>query len=109
VKRLAVFALGMLIPVAVLTAQRGAPVLGAEPMPGTAAEHLSKLKLPAGFSIALYADKVPGARSMALGSDGTVFVGTRAQTVYAVVDRNKDFKADEVLTPGAGRRRNRPS
>jgi len=102
VKRLAVFALGMLIPVAVLTAQRGAPVLGAEPMPGTAAEHLSKLKLPAGFSIALYADKVPGARSMALGSDGTVFVGTRAQTVYAVVDRNKDFKADEVLTLATG-------
>jgi glucose/arabinose dehydrogenase len=102
VKRLALFAFGMLIPVAVLTAQRGAPVLGAEPMPGTAAEHLSKLKLPAGFSIALYADKVPGARSMALGSDGTVFVGTRAQTVYAVVDRNKDFKADEVLTLATG-------
>jgi len=81
---------------------RGGFVLGADPMPGTAAEHLSKLKLPAGFSIALYADKVPGARSMTLGSDGTVFVGTRAQTVYAVVDRNKDFKADEVLTLASG-------
>src|SRR5687768_1157619 len=62
---------------------RGGFVLGAEAIPGTAAEHLSKLKLPAGFSIALYADNVPGARSMALGSDGTVFVGTRAQTVHA--------------------------
>jgi glucose/arabinose dehydrogenase len=71
-------------------------------MPGTAAEHLGKLTLPAGFSIALYADNVPGARSMALGSDGTVFVGTRAQTVHAVVDRNKDFKADEVLTVATG-------
>jgi glucose/arabinose dehydrogenase len=81
---------------------RGGFVLGAEAMPGTAAEHLSKLKLPAGFSIALYADNVPGARSMALGSDGTVFVGTRAQTVHAVVDRNKDFKADEVLTVATG-------
>ena len=39
---------------------------------------------------------------MALGSDGTVFVGTRAQTVHAVVDRNKDFKADEVLTVASG-------
>ena len=81
---------------------RGAFVMGAEAMPGTAAEHLSKLKLPAGFSIAIYADNVPGARSMALGSDGTVFVGTRAQTVHAVVDRNKDFKADEVLTVASG-------
>jgi glucose/arabinose dehydrogenase len=83
-------------------AARGGFVLGAEAMPGTAAEHLSQLKLPAGFSIALYADSVPGARSMALGSDGTVFVGTRAQTVQAVVDRNKDFKADEVLTVASG-------
>jgi glucose/arabinose dehydrogenase len=77
-------------------------VLGAESMPGTAAEHLGKLTLPAGFSIALYADNVPGARSMTLGSDGTVFVGTRAQTVHAVVDRNNDFKADEVLTVASG-------
>ena len=77
-------------------------VLGAEPMPGSAADHLSKLKLPPGFSIALYAENVAGARSMALASDGTVFVGTRAQTVHAVVDRNKDFKADEVLTVATG-------
>jgi glucose/arabinose dehydrogenase len=83
-------------------AARGGFVLGADPMPGTASEHLGKLKLPAGFSVALYADNVAGARSMALGSDGTVFVGTRAQTVYAVVDRNKDFKADEVLTLANG-------
>jgi glucose/arabinose dehydrogenase len=81
---------------------RGGFVLGAEAIPGTAAEHLGKLKLPPGFSIAIYADNVPGARAMALGSDGTVFVGTRAQTVYAVVDRNKDFKADEVLTVASG-------
>ena len=77
-------------------------VMGAEPMPGSAAEHLSKLKLPPGFSIALYAENVAGARSMALAPDGTVFVGTRAQTVHAVVDRNKDFKADEVLTVATG-------
>ena len=77
-------------------------VLGAEPIPGSAAEHLSKLTLPPGFSIALYAENVAGARSMALASDGTVFVGTRAQTVHAVVDRNKDFKADEVITVASG-------
>jgi glucose/arabinose dehydrogenase len=77
-------------------------VLGAEMPPGGAQPQLDKLTLPAGFSVALYADKVPGARSMALGSDGTVFVGTRQQTVYAVVDRNRDFKADEVLTLATG-------
>lgn len=82
--------------------QRGGFVLGAEPAPGTPAENLSKLKLPTGFSISLYAEKVPGARSMALGSDGTLFVGTRAQTVYALPDRNKDFKADEVLAVASG-------
>ena len=112
--RIAILAVAVLAPLGILLAQtpqgqpggrgaaRGGFVLGADSMPGTAAEHLGKLKLPAGFSIALYADNVPGARSMALGSDGTVFVGTRAQTVHAVVDRNKDFKADEVLTVATG-------
>jgi glucose/arabinose dehydrogenase len=79
-------------------AQRGGFVLGASMPPGGATPQLDKIKLPPGFSIAIFADRVPGARSMALGSDGTVFVGTRAQAVYAVVDRNRDFKADEVLT-----------
>jgi glucose/arabinose dehydrogenase len=75
---------------------------GAGAPPGGARPQLDKLSLPAGFSIAVYAEKVAGARSMALGSDGTIFVGTRAQTVYAVVDRNKDYKADEVLTVASG-------
>ena len=35
---------------------------------------------------------------MALGTDGTVFVGTQRGNVYAVVDRNRDHKADEVIT-----------
>jgi glucose/arabinose dehydrogenase len=81
---------------------RGGFVLGAEAMPGGAAAHLDKLKLPAGFSVSIYADNVAGARSMALAPDGSVFVGTRAQVVHAVVDRNKDFKAEEVLTVASG-------
>lgn len=45
---------------------------------------LERIKLPPGFSIELYA-RVPGARSMALGSEGTLFVGTmNAGRVYAV-------------------------
>lgn len=35
---------------------------------------------------------------MALGqSTGTVFVGTRGNNVFAVVDKNKDRKADKVV------------
>ena len=58
---------------------------------------LGALSLPRGFAIALYADSVPDARSLALGDRGTVFVGTRSGTVYAVVDTNHDAKADEVI------------
>ena len=83
--------------------QRGGGfALGAGMPPGGPAPQLDKLSLPPGFSIAVYAVNVPGARSMTLGSDGTVFVGTRAQVVHAVVDRNHDFKADEVLTVASG-------
>ncbi|WP_334108748.1 hypothetical protein [Methylobacillus sp.] len=59
--------------------------------------NLSRLKVPAGFKVEIYAE-VPGARQMALGTNGTVYVGTRGNKVYAVVDKNKDFKADQVVT-----------
>lgn len=60
--------------------------------------NLHKLNLPDGFNVEVYAE-VPGARQMAFGqSTGTVFVGTRDKYVYAVVDKNKDRKADEVVT-----------
>lgn len=59
---------------------------------------LSAISLPRGFSIALYADSVPDARSLALGDRGTVFVGSRgAGTVYALSDTNRDGRADEVI------------
>lgn len=62
-------------------------------------KNLEKLNLPEGFAIEIYADNVPDARSMALGqSTGTVFVGTRSDKVYAVVDKDKDRKADQVVT-----------
>lgn len=57
---------------------------------------LSRIKLPQGFKIALYAI-VPDARHMAVGPQGVaVFVGTRKTKVYAVTDRDKDRVADEV-------------
>ena len=59
---------------------------------------LDKIKLPPGFKIEIYAANVPGARSMTLSPSGILFVGTRNGEVYAVVDKNKDNKADEVIT-----------
>jgi glucose/arabinose dehydrogenase len=47
---------------------------------------LEKIKLPLGFQIELFAS-LPGARSMTLGSKGTLFVGTRQEgKVYAVAN-----------------------
>ena len=56
---------------------------------------LKQLQLPAGFSISLFADNVPNARSMALADDGVVFVGTGKEgKVYALKDTNQDGVAD---------------
>ena len=60
---------------------------------------LEKIKLPPGFTISLYAGNIPDARLMALGENGTLFVGSRnAGKVYAVIDKNKDYTADQVIT-----------
>jgi glucose/arabinose dehydrogenase len=59
---------------------------------------LDKIKLPPGFSVSVYAE-VPNARSMCYGTNGTLFVGNRSEdNVYAVVDNDKDGKADKVYT-----------
>src|SRR3979411_3371295 len=59
-------------------------------------QNLTKIKLPPGFHIALYA-LVPDARHIAVGPQGVVtFVGTRKSKVWAVTDRDKDRVADEV-------------
>lgn len=64
---------------------------------------LSDIKLPAGFSIDVYATGVENARQMALGDKGTLFVGSRnARKVHAVVDTNGDHKADQVYTIATG-------
>lgn len=68
-----------------------------------AALPLKSIQLPPGFSIQLYADHLPNARSLTQGDKGTVFVGTRTEgKVYAVLDQNNDFKADKVFTLARG-------
>lgn len=56
---------------------------------------LKHLQLPYGFKISIYADNVPNARQMALGENGTVFVGTRDGNVYAVQDHDGDGVAEQ--------------
>ena len=64
---------------------------------------LDKIKLPSGFQISIYASNVPNARSLALSPNGTLFVSTRtAGNVYAIVDRNRDNIADQVITIARG-------
>ena len=50
-----------------------------------AADRLDRITLPPGFTIEVFSDAVPGARSMALSPAGTLFVGTREKgVVYAI-------------------------
>jgi glucose/arabinose dehydrogenase len=58
---------------------------------------LANVRLPPGFKMELYTDRVAGARSLTLGRNGTVFVGTRKQGVVYAVDR-RDGGTPQVRT-----------
>ncbi|MCB2197767.1 sorbosone dehydrogenase family protein [bacterium] len=59
------------------------------------------MSLPEDFILEEYAT-VPNARSMTLGAEGTLFVGTRESRVYAVVDDDQDMVADTVYVIADG-------
>ena len=64
---------------------------------------LSKIKLPPGFKINLYAGDVPNARSMTLSPSGILYVGTKDKgNVYALKDENGDGIAEKkwILATG---------
>jgi len=61
---------------------------------------LEHIKLPPGFEISVFADGVPSARSLALGKNNVLFVGTRSDRVYAV--RYRDARATQVITIASG-------
>lgn len=64
---------------------------------------LEKIKLPANFFIEVWAANVPNARSMTISETGIVFVGNRQEDkVYALVDENKDGKADTKYSIASG-------
>ncbi len=64
---------------------------------------LSQIQLPSGFRIEIYASGVRGARSMALGENGVVFVGSRsAGQVYALVNERNSGSGVSVITIASG-------
>ncbi|HWI78288.1 MAG TPA: PQQ-dependent sugar dehydrogenase, partial [Ramlibacter sp.] len=67
---------------------------------GRAATELavSKLRVPTGFKVEVWAEGVPEARSLALGDKGTVFVSNRnLSNVYAIVDQGGKREVKTVL------------
>ncbi|HKA44608.1 MAG TPA: PQQ-dependent sugar dehydrogenase [Burkholderiales bacterium] len=69
-------------------------------MTGKPAKELpvNQLKVPPGFKVEVWAEDLPGARSMAQGDKGTVFVGTRQlKDVYAVIDRGGKREIKTIL------------
>ena len=57
---------------------------------------LDLITLPEGFKIEVYVEGVDNARQMALGDQGTLFVGSRgAGNVYAVIDSDGDGRPDK--------------
>ncbi len=55
------------------------------------------IRVPQGLKVTVYASAVEGARSMTVGDDGTLFVGTRdTGRVYAIRDENGDGVADKT-------------
>jgi glucose/arabinose dehydrogenase len=63
--------------------------------------NLNRVGLPAGFKISVYAE-ADNARSLCVSPNGTVFVGSRENKVYAITDANHDGKADKVYVIASG-------
>lgn len=64
---------------------------------------LDRISLPPGFTIEVFAEGLENARSLAMSERGTLYVGTRTKgRVYAVVDKDGDFRADRVSIVAEG-------
>ena len=63
---------------------------------------VEKIRLPRGFTIEVWTADVPGARSMVLAPNGVLFVGTRADKVYAVVPGRAAKDPPRVVTIAKG-------
>ena len=61
-------------------------------------EASSDIVLPDGFKLTVFADNVPGARQLALGENGTIFVGSKKPgRFFVLIDTNNDYLSDKRL------------
>jgi glucose/arabinose dehydrogenase len=66
-------------------------------------QELNFVNLPSNYAISYFAKNVPGARSLAIGDNGIVYVGTRSEgVVYALDDTDGDGRADNRYVVGSG-------
>lgn len=64
---------------------------------------LSKINLPPGFKISIFAGGLTQPRSLAVDvSSQTIFVGSRHTSIYSLRDLNQDGVADEILVRATG-------
>lgn len=64
---------------------------------------LSLLVVPDGFKVELFASDVTNARSICIGDNGVVFVGSRkAGNVYALIDADNDHVAEQQILVAKG-------
>jgi glucose/arabinose dehydrogenase len=64
---------------------------------------LNQISLPDGFTIAEFATGIEDARSLAMGPNGTLIVGTRTNgRLWAVLDTNGDYRADRKVVIASG-------
>lgn len=69
------------------------------PTPAKKQLPLETLTLPPGFSIEIFAENLPGSRTLAMSDSGVIFVGTRNHgNVYALIPGEKPGEAKRQIT-----------
>lgn len=66
---------------------------------------LESINLPVNFKIDVFARGLENPRSLDIGSNGTIFVGTRRNDehfIYAIRDEDKDWKPDTIIQISKG-------
>lgn len=75
-----------------------APLAGKMTVTPAADIPIQNIKLPPGFKAEVWATGMPGARAMAMGDDGKIYIGTRAiGRVYEVSDNGKERTSRVVV------------
>jgi glucose/arabinose dehydrogenase len=90
-----------------LPTANAAPAVEPEPLAGLTPEAiaevpLSKIKLPPGFEIELFANNIPGARSLALSPSGTLYIGTRDGGTITALSKGKLYTIAKDLNSPNG-------